>query len=100
MALRMKIAPPFEFNNVEGEQPQTHEVAFEREVLDAQVAIQAFTFNFAGAGQEKLDVVKVEARQAGRTGNIVTVRTTVNYVGKPESEYTAKVTVLVIADMK
>jgi hypothetical protein len=105
MALVFQVAPQFRFQHEEGQQTETQQVSFPRPVntnIGAQVAIQAFNFDFLTQGpQAPLDRMEVSARQVRIGGNDVTVEVTVNFSAKPgiESEYNANVTVLVIADL-
>jgi hypothetical protein len=105
MALVFQVSRPFKFQNEEGQETETQQVSFPRRVnpdIGAEVAIQAFNFDFLTQGpQAPLDRMEVSARQVGIGGNDVTVEVTVNFSAKPgiETEYNASVTVLVIADL-
>jgi hypothetical protein len=105
MALVFQVSRPFKFQGVEGQQTRTQQVSFPSPVntrIGAEVAIQAFNFDFLTQGsQAPLDRMEVRAQQVGIGGNDVTVEVTANFAAKPgiESEYNASVTVLVIADL-
>jgi hypothetical protein len=99
MAVVFKVAPKFQFSNVEGPQSDTQQVSFGTNVKDAQVALQGFTFDFEGVVERPIDKVHVSISKVTHAGNDVTVSASVNYTGKARNDYNATVTVLVIAEV-
>lgn len=96
MALQFAITD-ISFSNVEGSQRRSSTVSFNGTVKKAETAVHGFNFDFA-TPETKSDRVQVTTRRLRTAGNDVEVEAIVNY-GTRESEYSATVNVLVIADV-
>lgn len=102
MALEFKTAT-IRFQGVENSQTRTQTVPFTAAVKNAATAIQGFSFDFEGVVEHPIDKVQVNVGTASNPvgTTVVEAQATVNYSGKPSSdfEYNATVIVLVIAEL-
>lgn len=91
------------FRGEETSRTETQTVPFTSAIKQATTAIQGFSFDFEGIVEHPIDKLQVKVGIANDPVNttIVEAQATVNYSGKPSSdfEYNADVIVLVIAEL-